>query len=124
MADHVHDTGDDGVDDPAADSCSTSSADRSSSSGFSVSSSEDQSWYDDDSDEAAAGILEVFTERVDAWLDDVHGAGREAFFELFKRDATPQFCRPSLGVIGRNVSVVCAAGGNHKSHLYVAVTQG
>eukprot|EP00903_Cladosiphon_okamuranus_P011517 g10844.t2 len=101
VADHVHETGDNGVDASEAESCSTSSADSSSLSGSSVC-SEDMSWYDDDSDEAAAGILEDFTEGVDAWLDDVHGAGREAFFELFKRDATPQFCRPSLEVIGRN----------------------
>lgn len=97
------------VDTSAAESCSTSAADISSSSGSSASSNEDQSWYDDDSDEAAAGILEDFTEGVDSWLEDVHGAGREAFFGLFKRDATPQFCRPSLEVIGRNVSAACAA---------------
>lgn len=88
----------------AADSSSTSAADSCSSSGSSVSSNDDQSWYEDDSDGAAAGILEDFTEGVDDWLEDVHGAGREAFFGLFKHDATPQFCRPSLQVIGRNVS--------------------
>ena len=107
---HVRVTGDDGVDASAAGVSSASAADTSSSSGSSVTSNEDQSWYDDDSDEAAAGILEDFTEGVDAWLEDVHGAGREAFFGLFKRDATPQFCRPSLEVLGRNVSAVYEAG--------------
>lgn len=107
---HVRVTGDDGVDASAAGISSASAADTSSSSGSSVTSNDDQSWYDDDSDEAAAGILEDFTEGVDAWLEDVHGAGREAFFGLFKRDATPQFCRPSLEVLGRNVSAVYEAG--------------
>ncbi len=93
----------------AADDSSTSTADSSrSSSGSSASSSDSD--YDDDSDEAAAGILEDFTEGVDSWLEDVHGAGREAFFGLFKRDATPQFCRPSLEVIGRHVSATSILG--------------
>lgn len=93
----------------AGSSYSTSIADNSSSSGSSLSSEEDLLCYDD-SDEVAAGILEDFTEGVDSWLEDVHGVGREAFFGLFKRDATPHFCRPSLGVIGRHVSTaVCAA---------------
>ncbi|CAM9707920.1 unnamed protein product [Ectocarpus sp. 4 AP-2014] len=84
-------------------SCSTSAADSvCSSSGSSVSSKEDQSFYEDDSEEAASGILEDLTEGVDSWLEDVHGTGREAFFGLFKCDATPQFCRPSLEVIGRH----------------------
>lgn len=88
-------------------SCSTSAADSvRSSSGSSVSSNEDQSCYDDDSEEAASGILEDLTEGVDSWLEDVHGTGREAFFGLFKCDATPQFCRPSLEVIGRHVSIL------------------
>lgn len=124
VARHVSDTGDDAVDASAAGGSSTSAADTSSSSGSSVSSNEDQSWYDDDSDEAAAGILDDFTEGVDAWLEDVHGAGREAFFGLFKRDATPQFCRPSLEFIGRNVSAVCAAGVGHQSELDFAFTLG
>lgn len=105
----VYETEDDGMDASPADNSSTSAADTSSSSGSSVSSYEDQS-YDDDSDVIAAGILEDFTEGVDAWFEDVHGAGREAFFGLFKRDATPQFCRPPLEIIGRNVSTTCATG--------------
>ncbi|CAM9530364.1 unnamed protein product [Ectocarpus sp. 6 AP-2014] len=84
-------------------SYSTSAADSvCSSSGSSVSSEEDHSFYEDDSEEAASGILEDPTEGVDSWLEDVHGTGREAFFGLFKCDATPQFCRPSLEVIGRH----------------------
>eukprot|EP00752_Nemacystus_decipiens_P009815 g8759.t1 len=102
VAHHECDTRNNGADASVAGGSSTSAADTSSSSGSSTSSSEDHSWYDDDSDEAAVGILEDFTDGVDAWLEDVPGAGREAFFGLFKRDATPQFCRPSLEVIGRH----------------------
>lgn len=101
-ADHTPQAGEE-QDAPAADDSSTSAADSSGSSSGSSASSSD-SWYDDDPDDAAAGILEDFTEGVDSWLEDVHGAGREAFFGLFKRDATPQFCRPSLEVLGRHVS--------------------
>lgn len=86
--------------------CSTSASDSSSSSGSSVSSVEGCSCYNGDAGENASGILEDFTEGVDSWLEDVHGAGREAFFQLFKLDATPQFCRPSLEVIGRHVSTL------------------
>lgn len=92
-------------------SCSTSAADSvCSSSGSSVSSKEDQSFYEDGSEEAASGILEDLTEGVDSWLEDVHGTGREAFFGIFKCDATPQFCRPSLEVIGRHVSILRCRG--------------
>ncbi|CAM9108450.1 unnamed protein product, partial [Hapterophycus canaliculatus] len=84
--------------------CSMSASDSSSSSGSSVSmgSDEGHSSYEGDSDENATGILEDLTEGIDSWLEDVDGAGREAFFALFKYDATPQFCRPSLEVIGRH----------------------
>ncbi|CAM9221094.1 unnamed protein product, partial [Scytosiphon promiscuus] len=81
---------------------STSVSGRSDSSGSSASSEDRNSCYDGESDDYATGILEDYTEGVDTWLEDVHGAGREAFFELFKHDATPQFCRPSLDVIGRH----------------------
>lgn len=78
-----------------ADAHSTSSEDSSESS---VSS--EGSCDSDDFD----GVLEDFTSGVDSWLEDVHGAGREAFFRLFKQDVTPQFSRPALGLLGRNVS--------------------
>ena len=76
----------------------TSSTSFESSSGSSVSSA-------GSCDSAnTAVVLGDFTASADGWLDDVHGAGRQAFFELFKRDITPQFSRPALSLLGRNVS--------------------
>jgi len=106
----------------AADDNSTSTPESGGSSSGSSASGSD-SCYDEDSDEAAAGILEDFTEGVDSWLEDVHGAGREAFFGLFKRDATPQFCRPSLEIIGRHVSATSSLGETVGRYLALSTTQ-
>lgn len=59
--------------------------------------------YSYDSD-GGGGLVEDFAAGVGSWLEDVHGAGRDAFFELFKQDVTPQFSRPALDLLGRRVS--------------------
>lgn len=79
---------------------SFSAASSGSSSGSSSASSGLHS-YDSDED---GGVMEDFTAGIGSWLEDVHGAGREAFFGLFKRDVTPQFSRPALDLLGRRVS--------------------
>lgn len=59
----------------------------------------------DDSIESA-GVMEDFTCGIDSWLEDLHGSGRQEFFGLFKSDLTPQFSRPALLLLGRNVRFV------------------
>lgn len=78
-------------------SSSLSSSSRSSQS--SESDSFDSTYNFDDS----AGVFEDFSSGVASWLEDIHGVGREQFFGLFKRDVTPQFCRPALSLLGRHV---------------------
>lgn len=73
------------------------------SSGSSAGSSASSGLYSYDSDEGG-GLVEDFTAGVSSWLEDVHGAGRDAFFGLFKQDITPQFSRPALDLLGRRVS--------------------
>lgn len=73
------------------------------SSGSSAGSSTSSGLYSYGSDEGG-GLVEDFTAEVGSWLEDVHGAGRDAFFGLFKQDVTPQFSRPALDLLGRRVS--------------------
>lgn len=82
-----------------ADYVDNNSVSSDSSSGSSISSGDCSSDSDD-----AAGVNEDFTYGADSWLEDVHGVGRVEFFDLFKRDKTPQFSRPALALLGRNVS--------------------
>lgn len=85
-------------------SCSTASGDSSdysTDSRSTDSNGEDSHEFDD-----TAELVEDVPTGFDSWLEDVHGAGRDAFWELFKTDITPQFSRPALALLGRNVSSV------------------
>lgn len=85
--------------------CSNSSSE--SSSGSSLSSDTSYDSFDTNN----GGVLGDFAAGFDSWFDDVQGAGRQEFFGLFKRDVTPQFSRPALSLLGRNVS-------SHLSNVY------
>lgn len=83
--------------------CDSDNSDDRSSGSSGSSGYSDSSFCDFDSN-AFAGVIEDFTGGADAWFGNGElGTGRQEFFELFKRDVTPQFSRPASLILGRNV---------------------